>query len=118
MGPVMNLRVAVLAVWGRLAGLPAHPKITWNPPTMGQANSYSVQVFRFVADATRLNRVQVGRINTKETSAILPDGILKAGEPHFIVRAFSHPGTTYDRFPFVTSHPLATADRVTTVFTP
>ena len=118
-GPVQNLRVAEQDGSGPLAGLPAHPKITWNPPTMGQANSYSVQVFRFVADATRLNRVQVGRINTKETSAILPDGILKAGEPHFIiVRAFSHPGTTYDRFPFVISHPLATADRVTTVFTP
>jgi hypothetical protein len=118
-GPVQSLRVAGQDGAGPLTGLPANPKITWEPPVKGLANSYLVLVVRLVPDSMRLNRVTVGRISTTETSAFLPDGILKAGEPHYVVvRALSHPSVTFDRFPFTNSYPLATADRITTVFTP
>jgi hypothetical protein len=119
-GPVQNVRVAGRNNTGDLNGVGAKPTVTWDPPALGTANSYSVQVVRWVPSGTnRWTRQTMGRIFTTGTSMTIPDGFLMPGEPHFIgVRAHSHPGVTFERFLFVDSEPFAWADRITTIFKP
>lgn len=51
-GPVQNVRVAGRSNTGDLNGVGTRPTITWDPPALGTANSYSVAVVRWIPSGT------------------------------------------------------------------
>lgn len=116
LGPPRKPLIAGRDAFQAQSGVGLHPTISWSPPQLGAATSYTVTIAT-VGGTPAVAQTALTVYGV--TSVQVPDGLLTAGAQYAItITATSAPWDKLDRAPFRTGMPYSTADCVTAVFTP
>lgn len=101
------------------SGLSGSPTLAWSKPAKGEADAYSVAVFRIFAQGISTRAVTVASMITEETSLVVPPGILQPGQSYiFRIRAINADDAKPSKAPFrLNRFPFATADTLTAMVT-
>ena len=78
-GAVQNLKINGMAAATDLNGITATPTITFDPPTLGTASSYSVSLQAVTVTNGTPRARAVAAFRTQGTSITVPPGILMTG---------------------------------------
>lgn len=126
LGPVQALRLDGADVFNnQLNGVSLTPTITWQPPAIGVANFYQVDVVQLTigtciacAHPQFTVTTNVATFQTQQTSLTLPSGVLSPGSTYvLVVTAKNAVGVNLDSMPLRTTYPSASADALSQMFT-
>lgn len=115
--PVRNAKVGALDLSAAQSGVGTSPLLSWEPPTIGTPDVYSVTVYRAYDNAGATAFELKATFRTSATSVRLPSGILATGEQYF-VRISAIDSTIPVAAPYRTSIPIASAPFASALFTP
>jgi hypothetical protein len=116
LGPPRSPKIEGRDAFQAQTGVGLHPTVSWSPPRLGSATSYTVNILAVSGNPAIAN---VSLTVYGVTSLQIPTGILQAGATYnMIITANSAPWDSLDRPPFRQGIPTATADCVTAVFAP
>jgi hypothetical protein len=94
------------------------PLVSWDPPTIGTATRYVVNVLHLYAQGGITRREIVGRVATAATEVRLPDNLLVSGETYALhIRVQNVANVVFDTEPGGMSFPLAEAGTVSGLLT-
>jgi hypothetical protein len=116
LGPVRNVTINGRSAADELTGVGASPTVSWDPPALGTATSYTVTVQAIDAqDGIK----PVSQNVTHTTSVTLPAAAAETGGSYLLtVTAISSPGRDLSVTPFAGTLPFASTDYVTAPIAP
>jgi hypothetical protein len=116
LGPPRSPRIDGIDAFHALSGVGTTPTISWSPPRLGGATSYSVRI-DVVSGTAQFSSVGLRVYGV--TSVQVPAGLLTAGARYIAtITSFSAPWDALDRAPLRSGVPYSSSDCVTAVFTP
>ncbi|MFP2926550.1 hypothetical protein ACLESO_15275 [Pyxidicoccus sp. 3LG] len=116
LGPVRNLRINGQGATGELTGVGVTPTVSWDPPALGTATRYFVQVTPLVREGQFFSEgVQSPAIATSTTELRLPPGWVSG--THFVVKVTATRGAG-TRSPTEGMLPLDLAEASTGILSP
>jgi len=78
-----------------MSGVGTSPVLAWDPPALGHADYYSIEVYRVEADDSGTSTAPGATLYTTREEARLPPQILEPGQRYLVViGAFADPGAT------------------------
>jgi len=114
LGPPRSPTIQSRDAFQAQSGVGLHPAISWKPPRLGSATSYTINLFSTDNSATSVSLTVYG-----VTSVRIPTGILQAGTKYLaVITANSAPWDSLDRPVFSLGVPSSSADCATAAFTP
>jgi len=114
LGPPRSPTIQSRDAFQAQSGVGLHPAISWKPPRLGSATSYTINLFSTDNSATSVSLTVYG-----VTSVRIPTGILQAGTKYLaVITANSAPWDSLDRPVFRLGVPSSSADCATAAFTP
>jgi hypothetical protein len=114
LGPPRSPTIQGLDAFAAQSGVGLRPTISWKPPRLGSATSYTVSLFPTDTADGSVSITVYG-----VTSVQIPAGILKAGKMYSaVITANSAPWDSLDRPVFRLGVPSSSADCATAAFTP
>jgi hypothetical protein len=120
LGPQLGLprspRIGGQDLFTARTGVGLTPTLSWDPPSPGPADGYSVMIVQLVGTGNPPWRY-VAFIDTAQTSIALPPGILQGGATYFAVIRACQRGVRVDA-PLRVDLPLHLGIQVTETFTP
>ena len=118
--PPLAVRVNGQDARGTLTSVGLTPEVSWSPPALGAPTSYDVHIFRVSPTDTGATQQQhVLSLVTKQSPAVIPPGILQPGSAYYVqVKARLTPGQDVERAPNRATTAKASANTVTSVFSP
>jgi hypothetical protein len=119
--PPENITVDGQPLFGTLAGISLTPTVSWDPPAIGSANFYVVQLLELVAQGGQAMERSRGGGDTAGTSLTLPPGMLVSGHFYVLqVGAYQVSAASPERQPNVAlaQPPITLATATSGLFTP
>ena len=123
LGPVTNLSLDLADVFSSpLTGTSLTPKLTWNPPTLGDASFYQVDLLQFQVGQCLMEVCavpsNVATFQTQQNSLELPPGVLMPASTYVVVvTAKNAVASDLNSAPLRTTYPFTYADTVSQPFT-
>lgn len=116
LGPVRDATIAGRTVFEPQQAVGRRPEIAWQAPALGIATQYRVELYRLSRNQTTTERFYVGSLFTADTSVVVPDGLLEAGQPHVLVISADTSGNI--AAPYRLRYPHTYSAIASAVFTP
>jgi hypothetical protein len=118
-GPPENLQINGQDARVDRSGVGRNPTLSWSPPSVGTAHSYTVRFIQLVNSGGQTQQMPSGSLQTTLTSVVTPPGLLIAGNRYAIVVRSSHvPGFNQDSQPLRVSYPYGFAEILSGIITP
>ncbi len=95
------------------------PILKWSAPSIGPANNYAVQIYELSNSGGNTVISFIDAFYTQSKSLRVPAGLLSAGQAYvFLVRAWSIPGVSFAKTPFINGPTDGAADVVSGMMQP
>ena len=118
--PVQNLKLNGLAASGGNLSVGTTPTFTWDAPSSGVPNYYTMSLFQVAASAfpTSATATNLAYFRTTQNQLKIPSGLLTAGNGYFVIVTAFSVGNYDPSHPARLGFPLGTADNITEIFVP
>ncbi len=95
------------------------PILKWSAPSIGPANNYAMEIYQLSNSGGNTVISYIAAFYTQSKSVRVPAGLLSAGQAYiFLVRAWSIPGLSFAKTPFMNGPTDGAADVVSGVMQP
>lgn len=117
-GPVMNPQINGSSLFQDQVVDGISPTLSWQPPTLGTAYIYYIQVQQFSVTNGSPNVQLRAQLSSTNTSMVLPPGLLSSGNSYcFVIEALSRTNLDGSVAPYMETFPEGEADIVSGVIT-
>jgi hypothetical protein len=117
-GPALNPQINGVSVFQDQVISNTTPILSWQPPALGSAYVYYIQVQQFVVTNGTPSLQFKGQLSTTNTSLALPQGLLSSGNSYcFVIESLSRKNLNSSVAPYLETFPEGAADLVSGVIT-